>query len=64
MSVFLGKISTLQDQQWDDIFEKALTFHSTFGKQQAIAGGAETKELIMEDSESDNDELLDPRYDM
>jgi hypothetical protein len=63
-SVFLSKISSLKDQQWDDIFEKALVFQVTLGKQRAMAREVESEpagEVI--DSESDDDELLDPRYD-
>lgn len=65
-SVFLSKISTLRDQQWDDIFEKALAFQGTLGKQRAAAR-EEMQESEpageVDDSESDDDELLDPRYD-
>lgn len=32
-SVFLNKISTFKDQQWDDIYEKALAFQVVLGKQ-------------------------------
>ena len=66
-SVFLSKISTLKDQQWDDIFEKALVFQSSSGKQRAAAKEVDMRdsELVGEavESESDDDELLDPRYD-
>ena len=34
-SVFLNKISTLKDQQWDNILERALAFQSSFRKQHA-----------------------------
>lgn len=66
-SVFLNKISTLKDQQWDDIIKKALAFQGTLGKQCATAREVEMRdsELVGEviDSDSDSDELLDPRYD-
>ena len=65
MSVFLNRISTLKDPQWDDIFDKALVFQAIIGKQRA------KKEVIDLDvdgevvkSESDDDDLLDPRYDI
>lgn len=65
-SVFLNKISTLKDQQWDDIFKKALAFHSSNGKQRATKDlEVEMKELRGEvDSESDDNDLVDPRYDL
>ncbi|KAI0251374.1 hypothetical protein BJV78DRAFT_1282636 [Lactifluus subvellereus] len=64
-SIFLNKISTLKDQQWDDIFDKALAFRSILGKQRATAREVEMKEPIGEvDSESDDADLLDPRYDV
>ena len=66
-SVFLNKISTLKDEQWDDIIEKALEFQGTLGKQRAAAR-EETWESEPagedNDSESDDDELVDPRYDL
>ncbi|KAF8258244.1 hypothetical protein EI94DRAFT_1815782 [Lactarius quietus] len=67
-SVFLNKISTLKDQQWDDIFEKAIAFQAMVGKQRATAREPDIREseLVGEgltDSESDDEELLDPRYD-
>jgi hypothetical protein len=67
-SVFLNKISTLKDQQWDDIFEKALAFQTSFGKQRATARDMDMRDSepvgeVVLDSESDDDELLDPRYD-
>lgn len=64
-SVFLSKISTLKEQQWDDIFKKALAFQGTLGKQRTAVRemqGSEPAEEV-DDSESDDDELLDPRYD-
>ncbi|KAH9020816.1 hypothetical protein EDB84DRAFT_1441670 [Lactarius hengduanensis] len=63
-SVFLNKISTLKDQQWDDIFKRALALHSSNGKQQATAKDLEVemKELSGEvDSKSDDNDLVDPR---
>ena len=65
-SVFLNKISTLKDQQWDDIYEKALAFQGTLGKQRAMAREVDMRDsepMEVVDSESDDDELLDPRYD-
>ena len=63
--VFLNRISTLKDPQWDDIFDKALVFQAIIGKQRA------KKEVIdldvdgeVVESESDDDDLLDPRYDI
>jgi hypothetical protein len=58
--VFLTKISSLKEQQWDDIFEKALVFQVTLGKQQ-MAKEDEIKQLLVEDS-SDNDDLLNLCY--
>jgi hypothetical protein len=67
-SVFLSKISTLKYQQWDDIFKKALEFQRAFGKQHATAKEKVVgdSELVgeVDDSDSDSDELLDPRYDV
>jgi hypothetical protein len=66
-SVFLKRISTLKDPQWDDIFNKALAFQVTLGKQRAMAKEVETRdsELVgdVDESESDDYDLLDPRYD-
>jgi hypothetical protein len=63
-SVFLSKISSLKDQQWDDIFEKALVFQVMLGKQCATAREVDSEPAgVVIDSESDDDELLDPRYD-
>jgi hypothetical protein len=64
-SVFLSKILTLKDQQWDDIFKRALAFQGTLGKQRAAARETQDAEPagVVLDSESDDDELLDPRYD-
>ena len=67
-SVFLNKISTLKDEQWDDIIEKALAFQGTLGKQRTAAR-EETREsepagVDNDDSESDNHKLLDPCYDL
>ncbi|KAF8262361.1 hypothetical protein EI94DRAFT_1808914 [Lactarius quietus] len=67
-SIFLNKISTLKDQQWDDIFEKAITFQAMVRKQCVTAREPDIREseLVGEgltDSESDDEELLDPRYD-
>ncbi|KAF8258734.1 hypothetical protein EI94DRAFT_1814721 [Lactarius quietus] len=64
-SVFLNKISTLKDQQWDDIFEKAIAFQATVGNQRATAREPDIREseLVGEgltDSKSDDEELLDP----
>ena len=64
-SVFLNRISTLKDPQWDDIFDKALAFQATLGKQRATVkelGDLEVGGEVVE-SESDDDDLLDPRYD-
>jgi len=65
-SVFLNKISTLRDQQWDDIFDKALVFRSILRKQQITAREVEMKESIggEVDSESDDADLFDPHYDV
>jgi hypothetical protein len=63
-SVFLSKICSLKDQQWDDIFEKALVFQVTLGKQRATAREVDSEPAgVVVDSEPDDDELLDPRYD-
>ena len=62
---FLNRISTLKDPQWDDIFDKALVFQATLGKQHATVkelGDLEVGGEVVE-SESDDDDLLDPRYD-
>ncbi|KAF8263242.1 hypothetical protein EI94DRAFT_1807541 [Lactarius quietus] len=64
-SVFLNKISTLKDQQWDDIFEKAIAFQATVGNQHTTARELDIREseLVGEgltDSKSDDEELLDP----
>ncbi|KAI9434934.1 hypothetical protein H4582DRAFT_2080175 [Lactarius indigo] len=66
-SVFLNKISTLKDQQWDDIFKKALAFHSIIGKQWATMRDLEVEMTEIKgevDTESDDNDLLDPRYDI
>jgi len=65
-SIFLNKISTLKDQQWDDILEKALAFQGTLGKQRATVRDAEMRDLEpveVVESDSDSNELLDPCYD-
>ena len=64
-SVFLSKILTLKDQQWDDIFKRALAFQGTLRKQRTAARETQDAEPagVVLDSESDDDELLDPRYD-
>jgi hypothetical protein len=46
-SVFLTKMSSLKEQQWDDIFEKALVFQVTLGKQR-MAKEDEIKRLLVE----------------
>jgi hypothetical protein len=57
-TVFLKTISGLKDQQWNDIFKVALSFH---------ANGKKASRIVMEEgplseTESDDDELVDPRY--
>jgi hypothetical protein len=64
--VFLKRISTLKDPQWDDIFNKVLVFQATLGKQRATVKEVEMRdsELVGDvESKSDDDDLLDPRYD-
>jgi hypothetical protein len=64
-SVFLNRISTLKDPQWDDIFDKALAFQATLGKQRAMVKEVGDSEVMgVVESESDDDDLLDPRYDV
>ena len=67
-SVFLNKISTLKDQQWDNILERALAFQSSFRKQHATAREVDMRDSALAGevvvSESDDNDLLDPRYDM
>ena len=66
-SVFLNKISTLKDPQWDNIFDKALAFQVTIGKQHATVRDLEMRDAEQAgevvESDSDDDDLLDPRYD-
>ena len=64
-SVFLNRISTLKDPQWDDIFDKALAFQATLGKQRPAVKEVGDSEVVGEviESESDEDDLLDPQYD-
>ena len=58
-SVFLKRIKSLKDQQWEDIFDAAIEFDET-GKQADLT--AEPKDTS--GGESDESELLDPLYDM
>jgi hypothetical protein len=66
VTVFLKRISTLKDLQWDNIFDKALVFQATLRKQCTTVKEVEMRdsELVGDvESESDDDNLLDPRYD-
>ena len=65
VSVFLNRISTLKDPQWDDIFDKVLAFQATLGKQHAMVKELRDLEVGGEvvKSKSDDNDLLDPRYD-
>jgi hypothetical protein len=65
-TVFLKRISTLKDLQWDNIFDKVLVFQATLGKQHATVKEVEMRDLELVgdvESESDDDDLLDPCYD-
>ena len=65
-SVFINKISTLKDQQWDDIYEKALAFQVILRKQRVMVREVDTRDPEPQEvvnSESDDNELLDSHYD-
>ena len=59
-SVFLKTINSLKEEQWADIFKVAMSFR-TAGKQQKVKE-AEAELVLAEQTESDEDELVDPRY--
>ncbi|KAF8274734.1 hypothetical protein EI94DRAFT_1794040 [Lactarius quietus] len=63
-SIFLSKISTLKDLQWDNIFNKVLAFQVTIRKQCTMAREAEVVQVgEVVESDSDDHKLLDPHYD-
>ena len=61
-SVFLKTINSLKEEQWADIFKVALLFNAT-GKQRKSLKETEAELVSAEATESDGDELVDPRYD-
>jgi hypothetical protein len=59
-SVFLKTINGLKDEQWVDIFKVALSLHAP-GKQRKVVK-EEEEPVLAEQSDSDDEELVDPRY--
>jgi hypothetical protein len=59
-TVFLNRIQTLKDQQWDDIYKTALENNERIKR---INSGECISEEDNSADESDDDELLDPLYD-
>ncbi len=61
-SVFLKTIKNLKEEQWADIFKVALSFRTTGLAGKKAVQEAKTEMLSAEQTESDGDELVDPRY--
>jgi hypothetical protein len=60
-STFLKAISGLQDQQWKDIFNVALSFQATGKPRRSVK---EDVQPVSETDSDEDDELVDPRYAM
>ena len=62
-SVFLKKIKSLKDQQWDDILQAARDTYEG-SKPRPVLGSSEPGSADEgEESDGDDDELMDPLYD-
>jgi hypothetical protein len=63
-SVFLKTINSLKEEQWADIFKVALSFRTSSpgGKHHKAVQETEADMVSAEETESDGDELVDPRY--
>ena len=57
-SVFLKSIKALKEEQWNDIFEVAMSFQT----KRSSKSVNESEEEISETDSDEYDELVDPRY--
>lgn len=62
-SVFMKKIKTLKEQQWNDIIQAARDTYEGNKPRLAPSAGEPGSEVEVQESDGDDEELMDPLYD-